>query len=338
MQLIVTTPLQIILVDLLQKKLSVLRTGDGYYFGISHSRATIVLNSSKFLLYFPRGKKSQCAGIHLAQPHQIEWVENRVLVADTGNNCVSVFDDQANFINRIFFNEIRRDDKDRGRQGNHFNSVHRVNEKVYVVAHNYEKPSEVWVLSWPDLDILDRIITKAAWAHNVWEGEYGLVICDSKHGGLLDVYSGETIWRADDPSAFTRGLAVSKEHIFVGCSVYQERKERYWKSGKLWVLDRKTLQLVDEMPLPGSGDVQEIRLIGQVDACHNSEVIDIEDLVAIRRKSPLIQAAFHLRQKYPTLQREVFPLSPLVRGIQFFPRWGKNIRTGFRTRFHDQPD
>ena len=330
MFLLVTTPLQIILENVWSKTSSVIRTGDGYYFGISHSRGNFVLVTSRFLQYFSHNTKPFFSRTLLRQAHQIEWVEDKILVADTGNNSLAVFNYQGKFLERIYLNEIKQDDKDRGRTGNHFNSVHRVGDRVYVVAHNYEKPSEVWVLSWPGLEVVDRIVTNAAWAHNVWESELGLVICDSKHGSLHDVISGETVWKSDDPMAFTRGLAVSEDYIFVGSSHYQERKERYWKSGKVWILDRKTLRLVDVIPLPGSGDVQELRIVGQVDECHNGEVITLPDLDAIRRKSLFILFAYRLRQKYPSLQHELFPISPLVRGVQILPRWKKKLKSGFR--------
>ncbi len=328
MFLLVTTPLQIILEDVGKKTSSVIRTGDGYYFGISHSQGNFVLVTARFLQYFSRKTKPFFSKTLMKQAHQIEWVEDKVLVADTGNNSLAVFNNQGKFLERIYFNEIKQDDKDLGRTGNHFNSVHRVRDRVYVVAHNYEKPSEVWVLSWPELKILEKIVTKAAWAHNVWECEWGLVICDSRHGSLYDVISGETIWKSDEPKAFTRGLAATKDFIFVGCSVYQERKERYWKSGKVWILDRKTLRMLDEIPLPGSGDVQELRIVGEIDECHNGEVIEKKGLETIRRRSLIIQASYRLRQKYPALQREVFLLSQLVRGVQILPRWQKTIKSG----------
>lgn len=327
MHLLVSTPLHILLVDLSTGSSTVLRTGDGYYFGITHQQKTFVLFVAGVLTYFNSSTNPISTKKRLQQAHQIEWVEDKILVTDTGNNSLAIFDSQARFLDRIYFNEIRQDDKDRGRLGNHFNSVHRVEDKVYVVAHNYEKPSEVWVLGWPDLKILGKLETRAAWAHNVWQGEWGLVICDSKHGSLYEVSSGETIWRSDDPQAFTRGLAVSDDYIFVGSSIYQERKERFWKSGKLWILDRKTLRLLDEIPLPGSGDIYDLRLVGQMDECHNGEVIERSDLEMIRRRSFVIQAAYRLRQRYPSLQRDMFPLSQLVRSAQIIPRWQKTIAT-----------
>lgn len=329
MHLLVSTPLQILLLDIDSHASTAIRTGDGYYFGITHHQGTVVLNTAGFLQYFNTQKKTIHTRNRLKQPHQIEWVGEQVLVTDTGSNSLAVFNDQARLLKRIYLNEIRQDDKDRGRAGNHFNSVHRVGERVYVVAHNYERPSEVWELTWPELEVVGNTATKASWAHNIWSGENGLVICDSRNGGLYEVKTGETLWKSSDPHAFTRGLAVSEDLVLIGGSQYQERRERYWKSGKLWIVDRKTLKLQDEIPLPGSGDVQELRIVGQPDECHNGEVIEMSSLEAIRHASPVVLSAYSLRQKNPALQREVFPISPLVRGVQFLPRWYKKLKSGF---------
>jgi len=335
MHLLISTPLQILLLDIDSHASTAIRTGDGYYFGITHHQGTMVLNTAGYLQYFKTREKTKHTHNRLKQPHQIEWVGDLVLVTDTGSNSLAVFDSQARLVKRIYLNEIRQDDKDRGREGNHFNSVHRFGERVYVVAHNYERPSEVWELNWPGLEVVGKITTKAAWAHNIWFGENGLVICDSRNGGLYEVKTGDTLWKSSDAQAFTRGLAVSEELIFIGGSQYQERRERYWKSGKLWIVDRKTLRLLDEFPLPGSGDVQELRIVGQVDECHNGEIIGMSSLDAIRRRSPVVLSAYRLRQKYPALQRDIFPLSPLVRGVQYLPRWKKRLKSGFKQFFRN---
>lgn len=333
MHVLISTPLQILLLDLNSRTATVVRSGDGYYFGMTHHAGTLVLNTAGYLQYFRTGAKNAHSLKRLKQPHQIEWVGDRILVADTGNNCLTVFDGQARLVKRVYPNEIREDDKDRGRKGNHFNSVHRVGERIYMVAHNYERPSEVWELSWPGLEVIDRHVTRASWAHNLWSGEFGLLICDSRNGGLYEVSSGKTLWKSADTHAFTRGLAVAQDLILVGGSQYQERRERFWKSGKLWVLDRKSLQLLDEISLPGSGDVQELRIIGQVDECHNGEVIALGSLKLIQRRSMVVQSAYNLRRKYPALQKDLFPISTLVRGVQFIPRWVKNIKSSS----HPQP-
>lgn len=331
MQLLVSTPLHILMVDPFSGRTSVLRTGDGYYYGITYKQGNLVLShSGGYLGYFNRETSPASTVNHLTQPHQIEWVDDKILVANTGKNCVSVFDDQGNLLRDVYLNEIRRDDKDKGRKGNHFNSIHRSGVRVYVVAHNYDRPSEVWELTWPDLNIVTTRVSQAGWAHNLWDSEWGMVTCNSKAGTLHEVISNETLWAPKEEGILTRGLAVSEEYVFVGRSLHNERKERYWKDGGIWVLDRKTLKTLDKILLPGSGDVHEIRLIGVLDECHNDQIIPRDALANICSVSPIIAWAYRLRQSHQAFRRDVFPVSQIVRTAQMTARWRRSLRRATR--------
>jgi hypothetical protein len=340
MQLLICTPLHLFLFDPATNQISPLRSGDGYYFGITFKDRTVVItHTGGYLQFFNSHAKPWLTTSHLVQPHQAEWVDGNILVANTGKNCLSVFDSDGQFSRDIYFNSIRRDDKDSNRAGNHFNSVHRAGDKIYVVAHNYTRPSVVWVLSWPELQVIEQKVTGAGWAHNMWIGEWGMVICDSKNGALHEVQSGKTIWRSEEQPLMTRGLAVSKDHIFVGRSLYNERKERFWKDGGIWVLDRKTLQVVERIILPGIGDVQEIRLVGSSDDCHNGQTIDLQDLVPLKRNSLIVQWAYRLRKRYPSTRRNYFPMSQIVRMAQMTGQIGNSIyRMTQKDRLEDKND
>ncbi len=327
MFLLISTPLHILLVDPSSGKTTILRTGDGYYYGITHKNGTTILSHSGGYLQYFRDNADPVQTIdHLIQPHQIEWVGDQVLVANTGKNCISIFDEKGNLCQDVYLNEIRWDDKDKGRKGNHFNSIHRTEDRISVVAHNYERPSEIWELTWPELQVVGNKASQAAWAHNLWVCEWGQVTCNSKHGSLMEVSTGETIWSSETPGAMTRGLAASQDYIFIGYSMHNERKERYWKNGGVWVVDRKTLKTLDKIIFPGSGDVHEIRLVGVPDGCHNDQVILLHQLNNIRRVSPLIAWAYKLRREHPSFRQDVFPISQFVRAVQMTARWGRSIR------------
>lgn len=153
-----------------------------------------------------------------------------------------------------------------------------------------------------------------------------MVICDSKHGSLYDLTSNTTIWRSDEENALTRGLAVSDDHIFVGYSMLNERKNRYWKTGGVWIIDRKTRQTIDKIILPGSGDVHEIRLVGVPDECHNADLISLDDLSALKKGSVFINWAYQLRKKYPLFQQDLFLMSQLVRAFQLTIRGRRHFQ------------
>ena len=182
--------------------------------------------------------------------------------------------------------------------------------------------------------MVDIKVCRVSGAHNLFPCEWGLVICNSKQSSLYEVSSGETIWRSNEEARITRGLAASDDYIFVGCSMHSERRERYWKTGGIWIIDRKTLKTMGKLPLPGSGDVHEIRLIGIPDECHNDQVITLDNLICINKVSSFINLAFKLRKTSPLFQRDLFPISPLIRTFQMTARWKRSIKQVYARKQH----
>ncbi len=322
MPLLVSTPLQIFLVDEISNKISILRSGDGYYFGITHKNEKIVLShSGGYLQNFGINCKPKRTKRHLHQPHQIEWAQDKILVTNTGKNCLSVYDEDGKLCRDVYLNEIHWDDKNINRKGNHFNSVHKHGEKVFVVAHNYERPSEIWELNWPDLEVENIQVCDAGWAHNIWVSDHGKVICDSMNNRLYNVSTNETLWQSNEGGTLTRGLAVSDDYIFVGYSSVSERHDRFWKTGGVWIIDRNTYKMVKKIPIPGSGDINEIRLLDEADEGHNGCILKSEYLESIKTGSSIVNLAYNARKKYAFLQQNIFPISLVVRFVNIIPRW-----------------
>lgn len=317
--LLISTPMHILFLDPVSGINKSIRSGDGYYYGMTHKDGTMVLSHSEGYLGI-YGNEVKRTKSHLIQPHQLEWVEDKILVTNTGKNCISVFDEHGELIRDVYLNDVRWDDKDQGRQGNHFNSVHYKDGVVYIIAHNYDRPSELWSLSWPDLEVMETTAINANWAHNFWAGEYGFVTCNSRHGSLVEISSGETLWSSDIPDLITRGLAVSEDHIFIGGSGMNVRKDRYWKNGHLWIVDRKTLKTLNRFTFPGSGDVHDIRIIGAPDACHNHQTIPHKAISQIEDVNRWIELFYGMRKAFPFLRKDVFLVSPLLRALQLINR------------------
>jgi hypothetical protein len=226
----------------------------------------------------------------MLMPHQIEWVEDRLLVADTGRERVSAYSADGALIGDVTLGDGDWDRGPDGQMGHHFNSVHRSGGRVWVVAHNHDRPSEVWELTWPALELVEIHVTGASWAHNLWEGAHGLVVCDSRSGRLQEVRSGETVWASGERDAISRGLAVSADHLFIGRSEPSGRHGRIVNDGGLWVVDRDTLTTVEEIRFPGLGCVNEVRLLDGMDECHNGEPFDDRTLAVLSR-GPLMTNA-----------------------------------------------
>jgi len=304
LRLLVATPLYLLLLDLESGHTSELRSGDGEYYGLTwRADALLVAHSNvsneellahEQLVDADRGEVASYAhdGAVLGRTprrlllgHQIEWVEDRLLVVDTGRERLSAYAADGTLIRDVSLGEHGWDRDPDGRLGHHFNSVHRSGDRVWVVAHNHDRPSEVWELTWPALEVVDVHVTSAGWAHNAWEGSLGLVICDSRSGRLHEVRSGETIWAAEE-GAITRGLAVSADHLLIGRSEPSGRHGRLVSDGGLWVVDRKTLATVEQFRFPGRGCVNEIRLLDGADECHNGEPFDSSLLAGLSRPHP----------------------------------------------------
>lgn len=148
----------------------------------------------------------------------------------------------------------------------------------------------------------------------------GLFICDSKNGSLYEVFSGEAVWRANESDSLTRGLAVAGDYIFIGNSIKANRKERKWMTGGIWIVDRKSLNTIDILKLPGSGEVYDIRVIGSIDECHNDQIIEEENIWAISWVSRILASTYQFRRTHPLFQRDWLPLSVMIRSVQMSER------------------
>ena len=250
--------------------LTELRSGDGEYYGLTWRRGAILVGHSRVnnedlltnadLQAADRGDVTSHSGgsvvdgtpRRLFLAHQIEWVDDRLLVVDTGRERLSAYAYDGTLIQDVSLGSHDWALGPDGLRGHHFNSVHRSGDRVWVVAHNYDDPSEIWELTWPGLELIKVHPTGAAWAHNTWDGELGLVTCDSRFGRLHEVGSGETIWTADEDEVLTRGLAVSPDHLFIG--PIRVRGTRRASLERRRIMDRRSDNSGNRRTIPFSGD------------------------------------------------------------------------------------
>lgn len=317
--LLLVTPCQILQCDETTGRVRLLRAGDGEYYGLSWGPAGTVVVSHSGLDHDafqthedytrpPTGYVSIHTGegerrtrldspAGLVAPHQIELVDELIVATNTGRNCIVLYDLNGRLVRERRLVEARWDVNPDGSKGNHFNSVHRTGDRLWVVSHNFERPSCVWELSWPGLETVQVHETRARWAHNFWVGEYGPVVCNSKDGSLLSITTNETIWKAPEDHAITRGLAVLGDHIFVGRSAYAPRGERKFATGGLWVIDRKSLKTLESYVFPGVGCINEVRGCDGRDEAHVETPFDRSWLTRIGRIPTSERLAYELRRR-----------------------------------------
>lgn len=277
---VISTPRRVFVFDAERGTTTDLLLGGGEYYGVSWDSATVYLGRSAraggaasdarpgdVVALDRRGGLSAVTPGRLRAAHQIEAVDGRLVVADTGNDRVSVFDADGTLVTDVGVAELGGGAMIDPVRGAHLNSVHYAAGRLWVVGHNHDEPSLVWELGWPSLEVVSLHRTAARWAHNVWIGEHGLVVCDSRAGALKQV-GGTTLWTAPNAAVVTRGLAVGGDWVAVGRSAVGGRRSRADSDGGFWLLDRTDLGLVDEFVFPGSGVVNELRLLDVADDCH----------------------------------------------------------------------
>jgi hypothetical protein len=214
---------------------------------------------------------SRHAAISTSAPHQLLCTGDEVVVVNTGRNCLTIVDRKTLLFRHVWLDGIRWDRKSiADRCGSHFNSVTRHEDRLYVLAHNWDRGSYILALSWPDLKPIERIPTGAQSAHNMWVQDDGeIFVCDSHRGSVMEVRSGRAVWNVGAHDNLTRGLASDGKHVYVGQVRVGTRSERAICDSGVWILDRESWQLVDFVPLPKAGDVYEVRLVDVPDLCHH---------------------------------------------------------------------
>ncbi|MCA9198427.1 MAG: hypothetical protein KDA87_12860 [Planctomycetales bacterium] len=209
--------------------------------------------------------------IGLSQPHQIVCTEQHVIATNTGRNSLTVFRQDDGFYKNIWIEDAKWDRK--GKEnccGSHLNSVFLKDDQLFVLAHNFDRGSDVIILSWPDLQLIKRWKTKSLQAHNVWvTATDQVLVCDTMRGTLLDAVSNKVLWSCDEPTAMTRGLACDGKYVYIGRSEQSDRRGRTESDGGIWIVDRKSWKTQDYIHLPGVGNVMEVRLLDVPDECHH---------------------------------------------------------------------
>ncbi len=277
---------KLLLVDLTEHRVQVVEDHRDEYYGISwpHDGSRLCLSHSgldngrlvslESYLDSEKGRLSlgQVQSTpFLSQPHQILCTDEHIIATNTGRNCVAVVRIQDLFYKQHWPSDVRWDRTSKeNAPGGHLNSLFLDRDRLYVVAHNHKRPSQVMVLSWPDMALIEQIDLHACGAHNIWhEGPNRLVVCDSMQGRILDVRSQKTLWQAYGNRSILRGVARHGNRLWVGGSAFTTRENRKASEGIIYVLDPQTWELKDEIELLCSGSVNEIRLINEVDACHH---------------------------------------------------------------------
>ncbi len=160
---------------------------------------------------------------------------------------------------------------------NHINCIWPDTDGVWVGYHSYvatpEPPplSSRLVLMDETFSTVKRTIDIGFGSHNVARIGDLLYICSSNENTLL-VYSlsQDAVVQEVPNLRWVRGLSITDDYIILGASVVQaDRAKRHLGDGKVFLLDRHSLDILDTKVLPDSGPLYELRVVGEVDYAHN---------------------------------------------------------------------
>lgn len=156
----------------------------------------------------------------------------------------------------------------------HMNSIWCDSEgNKWICYHNFTKKfgrlSSRVVMRSPDLSTELASYDLGKDIHSCFVLDGNLYVGNSGLGELL-VYDLETSEvKGIQLGDWTRGLAVNEEVIVVGASKFSEKRERLLGDARIFLLDRKSLEVLDERVVERAGAVLDLRIADGIDYAHN---------------------------------------------------------------------
>jgi hypothetical protein len=287
---IVSTSSYLLRVDLTTKEVVPLEGNRTEYYGISWFEDDVELTFShsgldnQTLIDLPSYAESELGWISsgarnsrkfLSQPHQILCApDGRVICTNTGRNVITIIDlEKPGLYQECGIGEARWDRLAPDRKtGDHLNSVFLRNDRLFVIAHRFDKGSQVACFSYPDLEMINvASCGQRSGLHNIWvtdDNQY--ISCHSEAGAIVDLGSDSVLWHSGS-AIYTRGLAASRDYVVVGESQRAGRDLRHSSISALWILDRSTWKAIDYICLGPYGAVHEVRLLDVPDEAHHGK-------------------------------------------------------------------
>lgn len=208
-------------------------------------------------------------------PHQIIWFDNRLWIANTQYDYVSIYDPDNDSwdIWRMYDDSIYKTDDKKGNNWHHMNGVWFHKGYVFVCAHNNNHPSFIQIHNYPDMKHLGTI-TIGKKIHNVWPEGNELLTCSSDEGKIITTNGREVV----NTGGFPRGVAITDKYNCIGVSSYSASRGgvRDHKDGEINIYD-KEWKLIRSIVPKGFGQIFEMRMIGEKDISHweGSEKVNI---------------------------------------------------------------
>ena len=203
---------------------------------------------------------------NLYDVHQITSYKNLIFITETGKNRIQVLNTKTGYIQ--FFINIGniRDDI------NHINAINIDNNFLYIGLNNgHEKNifQNAQLIKIPTPQIL-KMKTINALNVGLLENLHGVYhthdfekfdndyLISSSNLGKIYSYNQKKFITNINP--WTRGITVSKSHIYIGKSGMGKRKSRHsrYYNGEIFVLDKSNFKIAKKIVIPKIGQLNDI--------------------------------------------------------------------------------
>lgn len=196
--------------------------------------------------------------------HQIDCHNNYIYLSDTGKNRVPVYSLHENRLTTYLnIGEIRTDI-------NHINAITCQTDKLNLGLNNRgTKVSEIYEIPYTSfenssqqtilIDTLAKIyqVPDLFHSHDLEPYNDYFLMCASHNGFLVRSDTGKTLTRIGD---WTRGIALSKNEIWVSASQYAKRSKRHSKNldGYLYRVDRNNFNILEKIVITKAGQINDL--------------------------------------------------------------------------------
>jgi hypothetical protein len=212
-------------------------------------------------------QKKLVPGVFLAI-HQILYTRGKLYVTATSIDAVYSVD-------LLNGHRETHDWVGHGTDIHHINSLFDDGNHFWVCYHNLdgrstmEKKSQMVKLI-PSLSVVEELHNLGKSSHNIYVDSKYVYTCNSNAGSLMRKNRRTGELESAAVGGWARGLAVTDDFILVGSSTRGAPGLRDLGSLTVHMLDRETLQLIDERLFPGFGGVYDLRIVSQPDHAHNA--------------------------------------------------------------------
>ena len=259
---------------------------------------------------------------HIDDAHQIALRGDGFYVANTAKNSIEYVYQDDRPAETYHFGGHQTDI-------NHVNSVYPAGEnQLFVVLHNTHTAagiSEIAVMKHTPGERFELVRRARLWhqgCHNVYV-EPPIVVYNASPNGEFCIYDVERrSFRSKlTLPGHTKGLAATDSYFILGFSEHASRKQRFTSEGRLAVVDRQSLEVVDTVDLNVDalphpiGNVNEVRLLGRRDLAHRrtSGIVDDAAAYALANHDPKERLRYGWRTGSHWYSRPIFALSELFK-------------------------